>query len=120
MKLNQKISRFSAFFVLAGYLTVLVLNAVHIHHVDLGKKEVSLKIINAKDNNHLIFNGSEIVCFIHFAYSAINIFSDFNDNPCLVSDANSEFFSNSDISSKPTKVNTNHYFLRAPPYTFFS
>lgn len=120
MKLNQKISRYSALFVLAGYLTVLVLNAVHIHHVDLGKKEVSVEIIDAKDNNHLIFNGSEIVCFIHFAYSAINIFSDFNNDPCLVSDANSEFFGNSDISSKPIKVAANHYFLRAPPYSFFS
>lgn len=120
MKLNQKIRRFSGFLILAGYLTVLILNAAHIHHIDLGKQEILINPIDANNDNHLKLYGSEILCSIHFAYSSISGSFDFNENPDLFNNLHPEYFENSDISSRPNKIFTNHYFLRAPPHSFFS
>lgn len=120
MKLNQNIRRFSGFLILAGYLTVLILNAAHIHHIDLGKQEISIDLIDAKTDHHLALKGSEIICTIHFAYSSISSSFHLDDNTNLQHNLNPEYFGNSDIRSKHNKILANHYFLRAPPFSFFS
>lgn len=120
MKFSQKISRFSTITLLAGYLTVLVLNATHIHFIDFGKSEESINLASPKTKNHFTINGSEITCTIHFAYSSINAFSDFGNKTYVLNNFKPDYYFNSSITSKPNKIILSHYLLRAPPLSFFS
>lgn len=120
MKFSQKISRFSTITVLAGYITVLILNAAHIHVIDFGKSEESINLTSPQTINHFTINGSEITCNIHFAYSSINASADFGNKTYVLNNFKPDFYFDSSTSSKPNKILLSHYFLRAPPLSFFS
>lgn len=120
IKFNQKILKFSAYLVLVGYLSATIAYAIHYHNVDIGNKSSSLSSNQYSNTNHVLINGSEIFCPVHFAYNSLNNSTILSDNPFLTFKKVPEFFGSLLVSSKPTKECINHYQLRAPPISFFS
>ena len=117
IKLRNKISKFSAYIVLLGYLTITTANVFHHHNIDLGKLSSSLNSSEKKQTSHLSFIGSEIFCVVHFAYSSVNNSLVSFDSSSEDHITNSEVFDLSIVSPKPIKETIFSFCLRAPPFS---
>jgi len=115
LKLSNKISKLSAYFVLLGYLTIITSYVLHHHNVDLGKSNSSLVSLEKKQNNHYNFYGSEVLCLVQFAYNSLhNSLLSFN-NPIQECQNKPEIVDLISVSSKPKKEKIFSFCLRAPP-----
>ena len=117
IKHRNKISKFSAYIVLLGYLTITTANVFHHHNIDLGKLSSSINSSEKNQNKHLSFIGSEIFCVVHFAYSSVNNSLVAFDNSHEVHITNSEIFDLRIVSPKPIKETNFSFCLRAPPFS---
>ena len=117
IKLRNKISKFSAYIVLLGYLTITTANVFHHHNIDLGNSSSSLSSSEKKQTNHINLIGSEIFCIVHFAYSSVNNSLVSFDSSSEVHITNSEVFDLSIVSPKPIKETIFSFCLRAPPFS---
>ena len=117
LKLSNKISKLSAYFVLLGYLTITTSNVFHHHSIDLGRLSSSLSSLDEKQTNHISLNGSEIFCVVHFAYSSVNNSLVSFDSSSKDHITNSEVFDFSIVSPKPIKETIFSFCLRAPPFS---
>ena len=117
LKLSNKISKLSAYFVLLGYLTITTANVFHHHNRDLGRLSTSLSSLDKKHTNHISLIGSEIFCVVHFAYSSVNNSLVSFDSPSEDHITNSEVFDLSIVSPKPIKETIFSFCLRAPPFS---
>lgn len=117
LKLNNKISKLSAYFVLLGYLTITTANVFHHHNIDLDKSLSSVISSDKKLINHINLLGSEVFCVVHFAYDSLhNSLISFNNSTHDCQNKPSIVELNS-VSSKPTKENIFSFCLRAPPFS---
>jgi hypothetical protein len=115
LKLSNKISKLSAYFVLLGYLTITTANVFHKHNIDLDKSLSSVISSDKKLINHLNLLGSEVLCVVQFAYNSLhNSFVSF-DNPTQDWQSKPDVIYLSLVSPKYLKVKTLNYSLRAPP-----
>ncbi len=115
IKLRNKISKFSAYIVLLGYLTITTANVFHHHNIDLGKLSSSINSSEKKQTSHLSFIGSEIFCVVHFAYNSLhNSLLSFN-NPIHDCQNKPEIVDIISVYSKQKKENIFSFCLRAPP-----
>lgn len=115
IKLRNKITKFSVYIVLLGYLTITTANVFHHHNIDLGTLSSAINSSDKKQTSHLSFIGSEIFCVVHFAYSSVNNTLVSFDNSHEVHITNSEIFDLRIVSSKPIKETIFSFCLRAPP-----
>ena len=72
LKLNNKISKLSAYIVLFGYLTITTANVFHHHNIELGKLFSSLNSTKESQNKHINLLGSEVFCAVQFAYNSLH------------------------------------------------
>ena len=117
LKLSNKISKLSAYFVLLGYLTITTANVFHHHNRDLGRLSTSLSSLDKKHTNHISLIGSEIFCVVHFAYSSVNNSLVSFDNSFQVCQNKPDIVNFNSVSSKPTKETIFNFSLRAPPFS---
>lgn len=116
-KLNNKISKLSAYAVLVGYLTITTAYVFHHHTIELGKLYPSAKSSESTKNNHLNLFGSDVSCVVHFAYNSVHnsIISIYNPSQNI--QTKPEVIDQKLVSTKSTKETIFSFCLRAPPFS---
>jgi hypothetical protein len=115
IKLNSYIIKFFSYLVLIGYITIISINVLHHHTIDLGKYPSTVTSADINPKSDLYFNGSEIFCRVQMAYSSINNLVTLYPDPFQVYEKHSESININYTLSKLTKEKIFHYSLRAPP-----
>lgn len=117
-KLNNKISKFSAYILLLGYLIITTANVFHHHNVELGKLFSSLNSTNESQNKHINLLGSEVFCVVQFAFNSVHNSIISIDTPNQDYQIKPAIIDLGLVSSKPTKETIFSFCLRAPPFSF--
>ena len=116
LKLNNKISKLSAYIVLLGYLTITTANVFHHHSIELDKLFSSLNSTNESQNKHINLLGSEVFCVVQFAFNSVHNSIISIDTPNQDSQIKTGIIDFGLVSSKPTKETIFSFCLRAPPF----
>ena len=118
LKLNNKISKLSAYIVLLGYLTITTANVFHHHSIELDKLFSSLNSTNESQNKHINLLGSEVFCVVQFAFNSVHNSIISIDTPNQDSQIKTGIIDFGLVSSKLTKETIFSFCLRAPPFSF--
>lgn len=117
LKLNNKISKLSAYIVLLGYLTITTANVFHHHNIELGKLFSSLNSTKEYQNNHINLLGSEVLCAVQFAFNSLHNLVISFDTPYQDYQIKPDIIDFGLVSSKPIKEPIFSFCLRAPPFS---
>ncbi|MFZ2324701.1 MAG: hypothetical protein WAV89_13510 [Ignavibacteriaceae bacterium] len=115
IKSDKKIIQLTAYLILVSYLSIIVVNSIHFHKVDIGRIPTSLASSTNNQSNHLKFDGSDFYCPIQNTFNSINNSIVTYYSPLVAYQNTPEVINVFFVTPQLNQDNNYYYCLRAPP-----